>query len=361
MRRLILAFLPTCLIGCAAPPDCEVLVSPHPRPLIIEPEPCTDDGISSPVCGFLPNGPDINGTDLQGGTVASVDYRGMTDAAGQQVDGARVERGALVTSRQGAPVAPVGLRLKATRLGPRGDRRPIELRVQAVHHDLAFPTYELVYRELDRREHAQCVVWRPVCPLASEGGATAATLPRAMLLDALWSYEHGEMGDGGRIASTDQFSVSCLGTGAIAKCAELGYLPWDRRPGCEAEDEAGCDLAAHHEACVRALRADFCGNGFPLTDPNVPINVYDTLEIRKDGPGKGEASWNPAGSVCISETRLAATLRRSQSSVVVLDYVNGVCPGRFTAAGREPWGGLCRDVTLRDADQIFTEFLPAAP
>lgn len=334
-------------------------------PNFFAPPKCFGDPFGAPLCGWVPNGPALNGTNLAGGILTSAAYAGMKSADGRAVTTASIVAGELTLARDGAPVDPVGVTFTGKWLGPARDSRAVELRIEAVHAEGAIKTYDIVYRDAAEAAAAAanpaCAApqWKAICPAAD----AAATHPaRAMLIDALWSYEAGEPGNGGRSASTTEFTIACEGVGAIAKCASIGYAPWAAQPGCQG-DPAACTLVRHHEACVRALRADFCNNGFPLTNPNVPINVYDTLVVREDIlASKGEASWDETGSLCIAQTRLdAITQKRDGSMLKVLDYINEVCPGKFTATGRGNWGGQCRPehATKPDREQVFTEFAPA--
>lgn len=84
---------------------------------------------------------------------------------------------------------------------------------------------------------------------------------------------------------------------AIAKCHALGYV-------------AGPAAAA----CVRAMRADVCGDGISFTRDGVLIEI--------DPPGWTEAVWGPGGALCLG-------------------------PGdarHDVIAGRDPW---CLGVTVR--------------
>jgi hypothetical protein len=80
----------------------------------------------------------------------------------------------------------------------------------------------------------------------------------------------------------------------------MGYRPWAWR--------AGRSLDGHHQACVRMVRADLCGDGTPHTTDGRAINVYDALGVQEradDGllvatEWAFEAEWTPQGARCIS-------------------------------------------------------------
>jgi hypothetical protein len=105
--------------------------------------------------------------------------------------------------------------------------------------------------------------------------------------------------DGRHLPSTTQFNMTCT-SGAIGKCVRFGYRPWAKRDGVS--------LWEHHQACVRMLRADYCGDGQAYTRDGTQINLYDSLGIQTPDPGEPstfEAGWGPDGAVCIHHPRIA--------------------------------------------------------
>ena len=62
-----------------------------------------------------------------------------------------------------------------------------------------------------------------------------------------------------------------------------------------------------HAACVRMVRADYCGDGTPHTRNGTKINFWDNSGVLADDPWPGmrfEAAWSPQGAVCVARTRL---------------------------------------------------------
>lgn len=78
-----------------------------------------------------------------------------------------------------------------------------------------------------------------------------------------------------------------------AKCRALGYR------------------ADHLAACVRAFRADFCGDGTAHTVSGILIDVFDDTgtQHRTSLPSDVEAEWSALGAVCVSERTAARGLR----------------------------------------------------
>ena len=106
--------------------------------------------------------------------------------------------------------------------------------------------------------------------------------------------------NGGRI-SDKGFTLTCAAD-AQGKCVRFGYKPW-KTIG------AGISLADYHQACVRMVRADYCGNR-GTTKNGMLIDLYDRLGIERQSESTGqdglrfEAAWNTKGAVCVAHTRV---------------------------------------------------------
>jgi hypothetical protein len=119
-------------------------------------------------------------------------------------------------------------------------------------------------------------------------------------------------------------------SGAIGKCIRFGYKPW--------KTHQGTSLQPYHAACVRMVRADYCGDGRPHTVDGTWIDIWDGLGIqrrdeRDDHPEVFEAAWSPAG---------AAYLNMPRWSDDVADVIQD-CPEHF------------RDRTSRDRPLVPSE------
>lgn len=120
----------------------------------------------------------------------------------------------------------------------------------------------------------------------------------AVLLTDLW-----DPGTGGRLAPQPAGAVTfaCLDA-ALSKCVQWGYVPW--------RDAQGRSLRDYHQACTRAVRADYCGDGTPHTVNGTGIHVLDELGIEQVDPNVSyvvEAEWGPNGATCLNpgNTRIA--------------------------------------------------------
>ena len=128
--------------------------------------------------------------------------------------------------------------------------------------------------------------WQNLCDAGPDGrrqGFPIAGRPRAdgMLEDA----EPGT------------FELVCT-SGAQGKCVRFGYPP----TGAD-----GARLRDTYNACIRMVRADYCGDGTATTKDGQEIDIYDDHGIQKpeNMPVMDfEAGWTPAGAVCVRHVRV---------------------------------------------------------
>jgi hypothetical protein len=98
--------------------------------------------------------------------------------------------------------------------------------------------------------------------------------------------------DGLLLADASRFELVCT-SGAQGKCVRLGYTPWQR-----------LDV---FNACVRMIRADYCGDGSSTTRDGTQIDVYDDPGVQRaeaDAAMSFEAGWTPEGAVCVQHPRI---------------------------------------------------------
>jgi hypothetical protein len=124
--------------------------------------------------------------------------------------------------------------------------------------------------------------WVPLC------GITNGVPTFADTVGGTWNLSQGVPGGGAYRANSAEFTIACRGS-AIAKCLELGYKPWT---GNQRE------IAT----CVRAVRADYCGDGTPYTVDGTLVNLFDASGIQTDDADwTPEAAWGPDGALCVSK------------------------------------------------------------
>jgi hypothetical protein len=164
--------------------------------------------------------------------------------------------------------------------------------------------------------------WKPYC--APDVEHRSAAIP----VQGSWSAR-GEFQPGSAMVT-----LACT-SGAIAKCIRFGYKPWATHNGVA--------LQPYHAACVRMVRADYCGDGRSHTVDGTRIDIWDRLGIQNREPQAGapevfEAAWGPGGATYLNMPRWS-----DKVSEVVKE-----CPERF--AGRTSEAGAL------DADQLQHQF-----
>lgn len=143
--------------------------------------------------------------------------------------------------------------------------------------------------------------WKPFC------GTNAAGTPiRAVPLAGRWDYREGAPGGGAHIDDPEAFTFACDGY-ALEKCVSLGYQPWLDVRECKKKSCPPIPMAKLHQACTRAIRADYCGDGVSYTDDGKLIDIADGYGIRTTSPGwPFEAAWNADGARCATRQRVPA-------------------------------------------------------
>lgn len=230
---------------------------------------CTDTALTGgPIdpYGRCHNGP------LLAGPLVSVALAGVTLADGRALDGVALDGTVFTGTSGGAPVTSfVGAVFTGQLAG--GGTVPVRIDSAGTGDDADVWAYGLSYQDASG-------AWWPVCA----GGVGAVPVM------GRWDYSQGTATGGAKIDDPSAFTFGCIGS-AIAKCVYAGYKPW--------KTFAGVSLANHHQACTRAIRADYCGNGASYTSTGRVIDIYDDLGIQADTEGWiAEGEWTPAGARC---------------------------------------------------------------
>ncbi|MCG8418821.1 MAG: hypothetical protein MJE77_12860 [Proteobacteria bacterium] len=131
--------------------------------------------------------------------------------------------------------------------------------------------------------------WKNVCREDRQGLAMGLFVP------GQWNST------GARIPAGYTFACT---SGVIAKCARLwGYRPWQERV---ARGPRRIDLQPLHQACVRAARADYCGDGTSQTRDGTIIDLFDRhgFNTRESNNGfSDEAGFDEDGAVWVKRPR----------------------------------------------------------
>jgi hypothetical protein len=241
--------------------------------------------------GATLNGPLLNGNALAGSEVYGKTVAG-TSAAGSVLRGITLQDSGLKSVRvsDGAVVSGTAL-VGATFATQMPDGSPMNLRIGArssipsQHHAGSIVNhYELSYRQSGSN------AWKPVC--GELNGVPVLAIPLA----GRWNYAQGVPGGGEKLDEPDWITFACSGF-TLEKCVTLGYEPWTKAGGER--------LDGYHQACVRAHRADYCGDGRSYTEDGHLINIFDKLGIQDDTESWSlESEWDTNGARCLSRQRI---------------------------------------------------------
>jgi hypothetical protein len=267
---------PLVLLACEGPAE------PELGELVTQASTWWDEGADTQLSGDTNQGRTLTGE--AGPPLRGVEYQPAV-LGGQQVTAVTVVGGRLVgrlaDGRQVEGMDWVGALLQ----GRGADDSPVPLRIEQVRaHD---PDVH-VYTVSRGRGGETGPEWAPLCAEDLDGHLEA--IPVA----ALWNQSNGD-----RLESTARFTFACR-KGVVAKCITWGYRPWLDAPGAVGMTEV-------HQACTRAARADYCGNGAPHTLEGTAIRIYDRLApaIRSHRYAEHdfEAGWSRFGATCLNHLR----------------------------------------------------------
>jgi hypothetical protein len=133
----------------------------------------------------------------------------------------------------------------------------------------------------------------------------------------------------------DEWEWNALG--AIGKC-----LLWPRGPnGVGWIPTSSNDTQLAFNACLRAVRADYCGEGVTHTVDGTQIDLYGVTEKHSSNPPYLlEATWNERGALCIIHARWAR--------------LSPTCRGHFThVLGQPPPPPVSRDGGVAMTPAVF--------
>ena len=209
------------------------------------------------VNGISLNGISLSGVSITGVSVSNTQLRG-TKSTGGTVSGAQLVGAAMKGSLADGTLFDIRIDSSTTLSAPNTDVR----------------TYTISYSTTGG--------WQPLCTDPSFGN-------QAILFPGTWNLTTVK-----HQADYNLFSVGCRGA-TFAKCEELGY-------------KGDSLIDTYLETCIRALRADYCGDGVPHTVDGTQINIYDRLGIQADTQNWTiESNWTPEGAICINKTRIATS------------------------------------------------------
>jgi hypothetical protein len=244
----------------------------------------------------LANGTDLNGTDLNG-----VELNGAS-LGGSRLENVHLEGSTLVGVRPDGTVLSGADLVGAILVGRTEGGAPVQVRIDGYAESGDVSRYEASFNSATSGVPGAGGSWEPVC---ASGPAAA--------LSGVWNA------DGSRTADAGRVTFACPG-GALAKCVDLGYAPWR-------------GLESHHQACTRAIRADYCGSGSSYTQNGRPIDMWDRVGVQADTEAwTPEAEWGEGGAVCMTGEATRATVPVACEAQLLLDSGCGK-PNRSAPGG----------------------------
>jgi len=193
------------------------------------------------------------------------------------------------------------------------------LRIDAVRTDPQDPTIFL--HSFSTRDAVSD--WQNPCDADASGKREGFPLPGRW--DANGAFHPG----------TEHFALTCT-SGAQAKCIRFGYKPWK-------QSKDGQSLLPLYEACIRMVRADYCGTGEATTLDGTEIDIYDDRSIQHPEAGPEflfEAGWSPQGAVCVNHTRIPKN--------ITTQALASHCPRLANALGQ-----ACDEATARKLGAVL--------
>ena len=250
------------------------------------------------VNGISMNGQGLNGISMNGTVFNGTVFNG-TVFNGTVFNGISMNGGALSgVLSDGTPLSGSGM-VGAMFAGELSGGGTVWLRIDGVDLSNAdLPLYTVSY--LSGSD------WLPAC--GTEGSSPVP----AMAVAGVWD------GTGRRNASdATRFTFACR-TASIGKCLRLGYEPW-RSANVGGQPVS---LAPYIDACVRMIRADYCGTGESWTVNGRTIDLWDGVGVQNPTTSwTFEAEWTPDGARCVSSTRVVWTSRGTPSCLAALAAV----------------------------------------
>ena len=259
------------------------------------------------------NGRSLNGTSLNGTSLNGRSLNGRS-LNGTSVNGRSLNGTSLSAISTTAPPVTGASVVGSTWTGTASDGTSLPLRIDSAvqgtdkNSDLWF--YNVSYQTTTG--------WSPICGTDATGAPILA-VPVAGVWSALTTDSAHYA------ASTTSYTWACRGK-SVAKCVELGYKTFK-------------GYTDGMRACVRLLRADYCGTGQSHTVDGTLLNLYDKYGVQLDTEAWGaEAVWGVSGAVCVNaNNRTRYQLAQQSEPTCVVPLVSATCGSSY------PTGGLLID------------------
>jgi hypothetical protein len=250
------------------------------------------------------NGTSLNGTSLNGTSLNGTSLNG-TSLNGTSLNGTSLNGTSLpVNTTSGPPLSgtgPVG----STWSGTSTNGSSVSLRIDSASQGTG-TNADLWFYGVSFQTTAG---WQPLCGLDANGVAI-----QAVPVLGAWKVTAA---DQAHYVATGVYTWACR-LKTVAKCVELGYKTWK-------------GYSNQLQACVRLLRADFCGTGVSYTTDGRLLNLYDNVGVQRDTEAwKVEAEWTTAGARCVNSNNIARyTLALQANPRCTLPLQSPTCGSSF--------------------------------
>ncbi|HEY5927119.1 MAG TPA: ADYC domain-containing protein [Kofleriaceae bacterium] len=295
------------------------------------------------------NGPYVNGPHLDGYEITEI-YAGAGQMTASTRGGVQLRDAELIGMTIETVVSDDPLSSK--------DAHVITLRVDDVSRGAGFSLFTISFAIDGTPGSPETYDWQPLCGVNRTTGEPGRAIPD----EGFWNYGEGVRGGGARLAESPPGAVTfaCEG-GAIYKCMDMGYLPWLPSTSTTNPDYAAVDMYDAHQACVRMVRLDLCGDGAPWTVAGTMLHVHDGLGVQADTsstlPGLWvyEGGWTSRGVEWLSGVRVSqyhgwgGTLLEYLSMASRDDPVRAACQSRLNTFVTS---GYIGDVTPGDFEPV---------
>jgi hypothetical protein len=274
---------------------------------------CASEPASTPETGTTDqdmisvNGISLSGTSLGGNTASGTSLTGLS-ITGVNVTGVGATASLPVVAKSATAAPWSGAQLVgSTWTATTSASSTVKLRIDAATQGAAPNTDAWFYAVSYQTSSG----WSPLC------GLDANSQPiQAVAVAGVWGPQGSDAA--AYTTSSTQFTVACRAK-SIAKCVELGYKTYK-------------GFTNQLQACVRLLRADYCGTGTPNTVDGTTLNLYDNVGVQSDSAAwLPEAEWGPDGATCVNSKNAARyNLVSSKAPSCIQKLSNASCGAKFS-------------------------------
>jgi hypothetical protein len=263
------------VVACGGPPLPDFNVGRLDRAI-------TEDNGES-INGISFNGTSLNGTSLNGTSLNGTSLNGTslngTSLTGTLPDNTTVTGDALAGLVLGSLLA---------------DGTPLSVRIdKVIPVDGDTTQYHVSYLSGGQ--------WYPICGLETDG-TPAPAVPVNGTFDGIGKR---------RVMDGVRFTWSCS-RATVGKCVAMGYKP------SRSKDVGGQAVALdpYLDACVRMVRADYCGTGESWTVNGRTIDLYDGIGVQNpSSTWTFESEWTSDGARCVNQQRVVWGTRGTPSCI----------------------------------------------